>query len=160
MNLLWDAFPAGSEIIKAMGLNFIRGHVNLEYTASQSLEIIAWFQSTPERYALFNSLRYAMPEVTEPEVETVTIAAEEAKKISGCKMIGKKVGKSMKKMVYGESANEVRDVGIMERGATRKVSLQEKQEREASDFEALRQRLRRARSDDSLRSVETAIWNP
>ncbi|KAF1926732.1 uncharacterized protein M421DRAFT_30603, partial [Didymella exigua CBS 183.55] len=62
MGMLWDAFPADSEIIKAMGLNFIRGHVNMEYSASQSLEIIAWFQSTPERYALFNSLRYAMPD--------------------------------------------------------------------------------------------------
>ncbi|KAF3034787.1 hypothetical protein E8E12_003306 [Didymella heteroderae] len=160
MTLLWDAFPAGSEIIKAMGLNFIRGHMNMEYSASQSLEIIAWFQSTPERYALFNSLRYAMPEVPEPEIETVTIAAEEAKKISGYKTIGKKIGKAIKKMVLGESTTEVRDVGIMERGGTRKVSPQEKQEREAGDFEALKTRLRRTRSDDSLRSVETAIWNP
>jgi hypothetical protein len=160
MNLLWDAFPADSQIIKAMGLNFIRGHADMEYPASQSLEIIAWFQATPERYALFNSLRYAMPQFDEPEVETVTIAADEAKKISGYKTIGKKVGKAIKKMVFGESTTEVRDVGIMERGATRKVSPQERQEREASDFEALRKRLRRTKSDDSLRSVETAIWNP
>lgn len=159
MTLLWNAFPAGSEIIKAMGLNFIRGHVNMEYTASQSLEIIAWFQSTPERYALFNSLRYAMPEVPEPEVETVTIAAEEAKTVSGYKTIGKKVGKAIKKTVFRESTSGTRDVGIMERGATRKVSPQEKQEREVSDFEALRKRLRRTRSDDSLRSVDTVIWN-
>lgn len=159
MNLLWNAFPAGSEIIQAMGLNFIRGHVNMEYTASQSLKIIAWFQSTPERYALFNSLRYAMPEVPEPEGETVTIAAE-AKKISGYKTIGKTAGKPTKKVVFGESATENCDVGIMERGATMKVSPQEKQKREAGDFEALRQRLRRPRSGESLRSVETAIWNP
>jgi hypothetical protein len=161
MQMLWDAFPAGSEIIKAMGLNFIRGHVNMEYSASQSLEIIAWFQSTPERYALFNSLRYAMPEVPEPEVETITIAAEEAKaKVSGYRTIGKKVGQAIKKMVFGESATETREAGIMERDATRKVSLQQRQEREASDFEALKSRLRRTRSDDSLRSFDTAIWNP
>ncbi|KAJ4378871.1 hypothetical protein N0V86_005745 [Didymella sp. IMI 355093] len=161
IQMLWDAFPTGSEIIKAMGLNFIRGHVNMEYSASQSLEIIAWFQSTPERYALFNSLRYAMPEAPEPEVETITIAAEEARaKVSGYRTVGKKVGQGIKKTVFGEIATETREAGIMERDATRKVSLQEKQEREASDFEALKRRLRRTTSDDSLRSVDTAIWNP
>lgn len=160
MDLLWDAFPADCEIIKAMGLNFIRGHVNMEYSASQSLEIIAWFQSTPERYAIFNSLRYAMPEVSEPEVETITIAAKEAKKISAFKSAGKQVDKAIKKLVFGEITTIARDVGIMERGATRKVSPQERQDRETSDFEAMRKRLRRTRSDDSLRSVNTAIWSP
>lgn len=55
MRMLWDAFSADSQIIEAMGLNFIRGHIDMEYSASESIEIIAWFQSTPERYVLFNS---------------------------------------------------------------------------------------------------------
>ncbi|KAJ4315675.1 hypothetical protein N0V94_005815, partial [Neodidymelliopsis sp. IMI 364377] len=48
----------------------------------------------------------------------------------------------------------------MYRTQTRKVTSQERKAREALDFAALRTRLRRTRSDDSLRSVETAIWNP
>lgn len=160
MALLWDAFSAGPEIIKAMGLNFIRGHMNMEYTASQRLEIIAWFQSTPERSVLFNSLRNAMSEVLEPEVETIFIATDEAKKVSGYKTIGKKVGKVIKKVVFGNGTSETHDLGIMERGATRKVSPQEKQEREASDFEAVRKRLRRTSSHNNLRSFDTVMWNP
>jgi len=160
MRMFWDAFPADSQIIKAMGLNFIRGHVNMEYKVQESLEIIAWFQSTPELYKLFNSLRYAMLEVPEPAVETVTIPAAEAKEMiisAGYKTVGKKAVKAIKVTIAEEIAKEV---GIMERRATKKVGPQERQEREASDFEALRIRLRRTRSDDSLRSVETAIWDP
>lgn len=161
MNMLWDAFPAGSEIIKAMGLNFIRGHVNMEYSASESLEIIAWFQSTSERYALFNSLTYAMPEVPEPEAETVAPAAEEVKpRVSGYKTIGRKKSKAANDMIFGGNVHEACDDEIMERGATRKVSHRERQERETSDVEALRRRLKRTTSNDSLRSVNTVRWNP
>lgn len=46
----------------------------------------------------------------------------------------------------------------MEKGRTKKISQRERHAREENDFEALKLRLRRTRSDDSLRSIDTAIW--
>ncbi|KAF2633431.1 hypothetical protein BU25DRAFT_405325 [Macroventuria anomochaeta] len=160
MRMLWDTFPHTSEIVRAMGLNFIEGYVNVEYKVNESLEIVEWFQSTPELYAFFKSLQDAVPEAKEKKVETVTVpAAEENEKAfgTGYKTVGRKAGKAIKAALAKEAAGQV---GIMERAATWKVSPQERQEREASDFEAMRMRLRRTRSDDSLRSVDTAIWDP
>jgi hypothetical protein len=42
---------------------------------------------------------------------------------------------------------------------TKTVSPRQKQEREDSDRKALAARMRRIRSDDSLRSIDTVIWH-
>lgn len=102
-----------------------------------------------------------MPETPEPGIETITVPVAEVKeRITGYTTVGRRSGKAVKAVIAREDTTGVRDVRVMQRGATRKVSLQERQNRETSDFEALRRRLRRTRSDDSLRSVDTAIWNP
>ena len=158
MRMLWDTFPHDSEIVRAMGLNFLRAHVNMDYKPQESFEIHAWFKSTPELYAFFKSLREAVP-ARQKDREVTVPAMEEKEKIigTGRQTIGRKAGKKIKAAVTAQAAGQV---GIMERGTTRKVSPQERKEREASDFEALKTRLRRTRSDDSLRSVDTAIWDP
>ena len=158
MCMLWGAFPHDSEIVKAMGLNFIEAYVNMEYMVQESREILAWLQSTPELRGFFKSLQDAVPVYKMSALEVIPAVEEKEKAIgTGYKTIGKKAGKAIKAAVIKEAAAQV---GIMERGVTRKVSPRERQEREASDFEALRARLRRTRSDDSLRSVDTAIWDP
>ena len=158
MRMLWNTFPHDSEIVRAMGLGFLRAHVNMDYKPQESLEIQAWLKSTPELYAFFKSLRESAPARQEDGKMTVPAIEEKEKVIgTGHQTIGRKAGKQIKAAVIAQVAGQV---GIMERSATRKVSPQERKEREASDFEALKTRLRRTRSDDSLRSVDTAIWNP
>jgi hypothetical protein len=154
MYMLWDAFPHDSQIVRAMGLSFVEGHINLEYKVNESMEILAWLQSTPELCAFFRTLQNAVERYKETILEIVQ-AAEGKETIvgTGYQKIGKKAGKQIKEVVAKEAT-------IMERGVTRKVSSQERQEREESDYEALKSRLRRVESDDSLRSVDTAIWDP
>ncbi|KAF1363930.1 hypothetical protein EJ07DRAFT_51404, partial [Lizonia empirigonia] len=62
MRILWEAFPHDSDIIRAMGLNFVQAHVDSEYRPHESLEIQTWFRSSPELYTFFLSLQPAIPE--------------------------------------------------------------------------------------------------
>lgn len=148
MLMLWSTFPHSSEIVRAMGMNFIEGHVNLEYKINESMEILAWLQSDPELCAFFKGLQDKVPGYVENTLEVVPGSGVRIGE--GYKTIGKKEGKRIKEAAEKEKA-------ILERGTTRKVSPQERQEREESDFEALKSRLRRVKSDVSLRSVDTAI---
>lgn len=160
MRMLWSAFPSSSQIVKAMGLNYIQAQGKAEYSIKDSLEIVSWFQSTPELYAFFKSLRDATPESKEEgrELGSMLVVLEKENFVNlGSKTIGKKSGRGIKAALAAQAGGQV---AIMERDATRKVSPTERQERETRDFEAMRTRLRRTRSDDSLRSVDTAIWDP
>lgn len=158
MRILWEAFPHNSDIVRAMGLNFVQAHMDSEYHPHESLEIQTWFRSSPELYMFFLSLQTTMPEHRMEEDVTMPSAAEKDQSVGvGYQTVGKKAGKAIKAAV---AAQADRQVGIMEKETTRKVTPQERHAREHSDFEALKMRLRRTRSDESLRSVDTAIWNP
>ena len=154
MRMLWDSFPHDSQIVRAMGLNFVEGHVNLEYKVNEFMEILAWLQSTPELYAFFKILQNAVQKHKESIFEIVPAAEQKEKTVgTGYQTTERKAGKKINEVVAKEAP-------IIERGVTREVSLQKRQEREESDYEALKWRLRRVESDDSLRSVDTAIWDP
>ena len=158
MRMLWETFPHTSDIVRAMGLNFVQACVDMVYRPRESLEMQAWFQSTPELFLFFKELQATMP-IDRDNEEAFVPVGEEKEKIIGTvyQTIGKKAGKAIKTAVAAQANKQVE---IMEKGMTRKVSPQERHAREQDDFEALRTRLRRTRSDDSLRSVDTIIWDP
>jgi hypothetical protein len=141
MQMLWSAFPAGSEIVRAMGGNWVRAWVRGEYGGEEATEMESWFLSSRELRDFFISLQnIEMRQDAEEKEETTTLTANHT------------ISKTAK-------PNNP-PVNIMYRTQTRKVTPQERKAREALDFAALRTRLRRTRSDDSLRSVETVIWDP
>ncbi|KAF9701196.1 hypothetical protein EKO04_000260 [Ascochyta lentis] len=76
---------------------------------------------------------------------------------TGYQTIRRKAGKLFNPTVTAQTGKQA---CIMEQQATRHVSPQERQAREERDFAAMKRRLRRTRSDDSLRSVDTAVWDP
>lgn len=155
MRMLWDTFPHSSGIVWAMGLNFMEGLVGQEYSVPEILEIMTWLQSTPELSAFSKALQAAKPAYK--DMFELRAAAEEKEKTvgTGHQTVGKRAGKATKVAVADNAGAH-----IMERGATRKVSLKERHERETSDFRAMQTRLKRTKSDDSVRSVKTAILNP
>ncbi|KAJ4987490.1 hypothetical protein SVAN01_06947 [Stagonosporopsis vannaccii] len=149
MRELWSTFPHDSGIVRAMGLDFIEGLNGLEYKLHESVEILMWFESTPELFAFFKTLPPVVPGNTAEEKES-TLG-------SGDRTAGKKTGKATKASVTKEAFSRVK---LMERDGTRKVSPQERQERQVTDFQAMQSRLRRTSSNDSVRSIDTAIWEP
>lgn len=74
----------------------------------------------------------------------------------GFETVGKKAGSALKGALEEETG--VKE-DIRERDVTKTVSPRQKQEREDSDRKALAARMRRIRSDDSLRSIDTVIWH-
>lgn len=158
MRMLWDAFPHDSGVVWAMGLNFMEGLVGLEYKIHESLEILMWLQSTRELFAFFQALQAASPRYTGVALEHPFMADEKENiLVSGDQTVRKSTGKAKKSAVTKDPAARV---VIMERGFTKNVSLREREERQITDLQAMQSRLRKHMSNDSLRSVDTAFWDP
>lgn len=61
MRILWNTFPQASDIVQAMGSNFVQTCTDTGYRPQESLDIQAWIQSTPELFLFFKKLKIAMP---------------------------------------------------------------------------------------------------
>jgi hypothetical protein len=159
MRLLWNTFPHDGAIVKAMGKRFKAAYARMNYRVRESHEIMAWFNTSPELYEFFLRLEAQPPE---PRSWGATSTPSTGKKrrarmaAIGFETVGKKVGSAFKGAL--EEENGVKE-DIRERDVTKTVSPRQKQEREDSDRKALAARMRRIRSDDSLRSIDTVIWH-
>ncbi|CAO2648366.1 Nn.00g076330.m01.CDS01 [Neocucurbitaria sp. VM-36] len=148
MNAIWEIFPHSSPIVRAMGLNFIRSHICFGYTHHEFSEIRNWYLKSAERCKFFKSLEDQFPDFGNVQDNVLKAAAEKEA--------------SMKQTAVNKNKEKtaVRIKRVLERTATRKVSPEERKERHIKDAAALRSRLRRTKSDESIRSVETVIWVP
>ncbi|KAH6642677.1 hypothetical protein C7974DRAFT_328219, partial [Boeremia exigua] len=61
VQMIWHTFPHNSQIVRAMGINFIEGLINQEYKLETSLAILAWMRSTPELTAFLKYIQDAVP---------------------------------------------------------------------------------------------------
>lgn len=147
---IWKDFPHTSEIVRAMGLNFIRSHIDLDYSHREFSAIRDWYLQSAERCRFFKSLEDQFPAFGEAQDKVFEVAAQ------------KLATSNAKKTIAGKRAEETaeRIKKLMEKTGTRKVSPEERKERQAKDGAAMQTRLRRTKSDESLRSVETVIWDP
>ncbi|OSS48108.1 hypothetical protein B5807_06633 [Epicoccum nigrum] len=159
MRLLWSTFPHDGAVVKAMGKRFKTAYVRMNYRVRESHEIMAWFNSSPELYEFFLGLE-AQP--LEPRSWGATTTPSSGRKrrarmaAIGFETVGKKAGSAIKETM-DEKTGVKED--IRERAETRTVSPRQKQEREDADRKAMAARMRRIRSDNSLRSIDTVIWH-
>lgn len=56
MNAVWETFPMGSPLVKEMGLNFIRSHLDFCYTHTEFGQIRRWYLADRVRYEYFKNL--------------------------------------------------------------------------------------------------------
>ncbi|KAJ4369730.1 hypothetical protein N0V83_005493 [Neocucurbitaria cava] len=136
MKVIWETFPQDSPIVGAMGANFIRSHIEGEYTAAQSSMIQGWYQESVERREFFKSIQHQVPKLD--EVQNLIDRAA----------------------VPADKGRAARIKAVLERVETRRMNAEEKKEREVRDTAGMRSHLRRVRSDESVRSVDTVIWDP
>lgn len=162
IDALWNAFPRDSDIMRLVGLNFINSHINFDYSHLEFLAIREWYLQSEEQSRFFRSL----------EDHFLTAGAMQG---TGYKASGARITMDDKDQVKAETSKTKR-LGsataqkaletctklkrLLEKSGTRTVSLEEKEQRQAKDGEAMRSRLRKTKSDDSIRSVETVVWNP
>ena len=159
MRLLWNNFPHDGAIIKAMGRRFKTAYARMNYRVRESHEIMAWFSSSPELYEFYLKLEAQPPEPRSWGASTTPSSGKKKRArmaAVGFETVGKKAGSALKGAMEEETG--VKE-DIRERDVTKTVSPRQKQEREDSDRKALAARMRRIRSDDSLRSIDTVIWH-
>jgi hypothetical protein len=150
MRIIWDSFPHTNSIVREMAVNYMRAHARMLYSHEEYAEKREWSGKSKERRRCFKEWEKLVPEFgTRIDVQRKLASYEE-------KAYGKGTGKEEE----GDSEVVV-PIGpeILEMGATKRVSLRERKTRERNDVNALQQRLSRVRSGESLRSVETVIWD-
>ena len=148
MKSAWKNFPHGSEIVRAMGVNFIRSHINFEYTPLECCAMRKWYLKSGERSMFFLSLENQFRQFG--EVEQMDLDANREKTAGDC---AKKASSRLEELVTNGHR-------VLERAVSRKVSPEEKKERHFKDTAAIQTKLRRTKSEESVCSVETAIWDP
>lgn len=147
---LWSAFPVTSPILREMAHNFIRAHVNFEYALEETNAIKNWIRGTKERRDFFRQFENQYKDYSEGR----TILAKTTEGGSTTALA------SSKREAVGLSAAApvaVKVSEIIERNRTRRVTPQERKAREKRDAEELKNRLRRLKSDDTIRTV---IYDP
>jgi hypothetical protein len=95
MKAIWATFPHEPGIVRAMGLNYTRLHLDFYYSQRQFSEIRNWYHQTKERYQFFHALEEATPGFgAVQEVKLKTAAANQHAVVAHKKaMAKKKVGR-------------------------------------------------------------------
>ncbi|KAH9883085.1 hypothetical protein J1614_000455 [Plenodomus biglobosus] len=162
MNIIWHSFPHDSAITREMGMNSIRAHLNCEYAPSDTASLLEWYMLDDERRRFIHSISPCFPDVlAEHEQRQATKA--QGYKVGLNARDSMEVGK--RESVNSSAKKKARDAvekmnAMLGKNETRRVSPREMRERHREDSKALQARLNRTRSDASIRSVETAIWDP
>jgi hypothetical protein len=150
MVALWDAFAVPSPVLGKMVENFIRAHEGIGYTPNISREMYSWIRGNKERKKFFLSFKGKFRK------KSAIVANRGAKgKLTTILKPPKQDG--LHKFTWGD---ENKTSEILTRTGTIKVTALERKERENRDSMELKRRLRRLRSDESMRSVETVIFDP
>ncbi|KAF2266096.1 hypothetical protein CC78DRAFT_542806 [Lojkania enalia] len=152
LKTVWESFEKDSAIAKETAQNFYRNTIEMEYTHLQAKAFREYITADRERRKFFKSLESEFPNsegVFEPIKSNESKPGEED------------IGSIPYWMEPKQSAvSRQRSAEILENFGTRRVSVSEKRAREKNDGEEMRRRLRRLRSDESLRSVEDEPLKP
>jgi hypothetical protein len=143
IRVLWDRFPRSSLILHEMAHNFIRSYINGQYSPDEGKMITMWIQAEKERMNFFSVFGQNICR-DYSEVSTI-VGPKSQKQAAPAKAIPSQLKRRSE---------------ILERDTTRRVSPLERKERERKDSMEMKRRLRRLRSDDSIRSLETVIYRP
>jgi hypothetical protein len=130
MKAIWGTFPHDSDIVREMGLNFIRHQLDFEYMPPESSRIREWYSQSAECCKFFQSLEGFFPKFGEVAAEPIIPRDQ---KPTG-------VMRKLERMGIPEERKErqLRDERVRKRRLERP----------------------RPSSVDSVRSVETVIWIP
>jgi hypothetical protein len=135
-----------------MGKNLITAYIGVSYSLSEGEKITKWISERKDRQEFFSQFQKQFADQSDggPTFVASLGAPPPLKKETAADILnsGTFLGRS-------EAQSE-----ILEPRVTRKVSYKERKEREMKAVGEMKMRLRRLRSDDSIRSVETAIYNP
>jgi len=143
MQAIWATFPNTSPIVLEMGLNFVRSHINFRYAHGEFSAMRKWFLATWDRCNFFRSLESRFPEFAQVQTTIVKAASKRVNAKNGTVI-----------------PQRVRRNDVMERAKTWNKKNEEHKKPERRESSAARRRMERMKSDDSLSSVETAIWDP
>ncbi|KAF2855266.1 hypothetical protein T440DRAFT_539454 [Plenodomus tracheiphilus IPT5] len=162
MNLIWSFLPHDCIIVRKTGLNPLHPHRNSEYASSDTTALLHRYHVNDERRALSTSnLHYFLDMYTAQNQAAKHNAGKKRFTIAEMMEIGRGQRQTTKDTVC-KKARRVKEKTetLRERSGTRSISPGEEEERYEKDGIAMQTRLRRVRSDDSMRSVETAVWSP
>jgi hypothetical protein len=134
---VWNTFAMTSPVVHQMAHNFIRSHINADYTGDQGQLINMWIQSNKERLKFFSAFEHQYRDYSNGRTSVPQPPGRE---------------NAPTKTASGRPRKRSE---ILERNRTLRVSPAQRKEREKKDLEEMRRRLRRLKSDDSIRSVET-----
>lgn len=151
MEAIWEAFPHGSDIVRAMGLNFVRSQLKSSYTHDEFSAMQDWYVKSEERCQFFKSLRDYFPDLVAVQDTDLEVGAEKGVAVP-TDVVKSDNGKN------GEDSTARTNMDVA-KTKVRKFNLRRKA-RQGKDGGAMRTRLRRTRSDESVRSIETVIWHP
>ncbi|KAH9878715.1 hypothetical protein IAQ61_001989 [Plenodomus lingam] len=162
MNLIWASFPHDSDIIREMGMNSLRSHLNFNQSPSDTAALTDWYNVDSARRNFSHSIGRYFPGICLDREQAVRerinnlYLKTKQKEIAEAARHDK--GKRQEEQKTRGTAEKVKN--LLNQDGTREASPDEKRKRRKEYCKALESRLRRARSDDSIRSVETAIWDP
>jgi hypothetical protein len=156
MNALWNSYSTSELVLREMAQNFIRAHLDFAYKMEEYRAIQAWIQCDNERKKYFAGFDGYNKIPVFSEGQTKVLKADVEKSMAAPRMLkrGGTVIADTKTGIAGKSYE------ILYKAGTEKVSPQERREREQQDVEEMRRKLRRLKSDESIRSVDTVIYNP
>ncbi|KAI8943775.1 hypothetical protein NX059_001750 [Plenodomus lindquistii] len=156
MNLIWLSFPHDSSVVREMGMNSFRARRNGEYSGADIVALSDWYKKSAERMQFHESLESHFGDAqTKQEQGHVVDEKDPA--------FFKKEWDIRDDRRYKRQQDAPKDEKaqmVLERNGSRKVSLRERKQRQRVDRMALESRQARARSVDSISSVDTAIWDP
>ena len=143
---LWSTFQDDAEVSRHMWLNYMRAFARGAYTYEEQRVIRYWILSDRARNAGVEGLEAVCP----------GYRARIRGMFNGDGVVKERGGKEREE----EEGVVGRKLEILEKSGTKRVSAAERKKRERDDAEAMRRRLGRVRSDESIRSVETVVWDP
>jgi hypothetical protein len=134
MDMMWNTFTHDSEVVYQSAHNYIRHHIDGDYTYQEMTDFRSWIMASEDRRIFFKKMEQKVPSYASEVSALQTITSDAAK----------------------PSARSE----ILEQMRTRRVTNAERRQREAQDRSDLSNRLRRIRLDTSLRSVDGALSTP
>lgn len=172
MDAIWAAFPHHSSVVRTMGMNFIRSYINADYSSAELLAITDWCLENDERRVFIDLLGHMIPKFSALEKEGPTVygngiglAVKEMTDIGKNQEPAHPENSKTQEAAASEENTKAQEAvakqgTVLERSRTQKLGVKEIKQRFQQDTIALESRLKRTKSIDSIRSVETAIWNP
>jgi hypothetical protein len=152
MKAVWENYPHSGKVVSAMAHSFFRGVINLMYEHKQVSAIVYFWLDSNESFRYYRKLKEQYGQAYEDASSTISRARN-------------------KKTVQGSTSNEAAAVYCARIAAAGSSTLEPDTSGSPSSPEKKKlvvtnklgspqPALRKVESDDSIDSIETAIWSP